>query len=185
MVGALIAITHVAQADVPGLGLQFAIAIGAASQAVERVVGDVELHHPPAQLFEARRMGAHNHALFGRGRTGGRCSSATLNLDEAEAAGSEGFHTVGRAKFRYRIVDGGGRSHHGRSGRHADFAPIDRERHRRGAGADRRARIEFLQDAHHDLLLLGRDPGWRFLEIFLEMIERASNRQWREAAKRA
>ncbi len=46
------AIADFTQADDPGLGLQLAVAVGAAGQAVERVIGDVELHHALAQLLQ-------------------------------------------------------------------------------------------------------------------------------------
>ena len=50
MVLAVIAVAHLAQADRAGHVLQFAVAVGGAGQAVERMVGDVELHHAAAQL---------------------------------------------------------------------------------------------------------------------------------------
>ena len=65
---ALIAVAHFAQADGAGHVLQFAIAIGRAGQAIQRMVGDVELHHALAQAGEVLRLGAHNHSVFCRSR---------------------------------------------------------------------------------------------------------------------
>ena len=48
------AVTHFAQARHAGHVLQFAVAIGGAGQAVERVIGDVQLHHALAQFLELR-----------------------------------------------------------------------------------------------------------------------------------
>ena len=63
MVLALIAVAHLAQADRAGHVLQFAVAIGGAGQAVERMVGDVELHHALAQLLEPLGLGVDHHAV--------------------------------------------------------------------------------------------------------------------------
>ena len=57
VVVALIAVAHLAQADGAGHVLQFAVAIGGAGQAVERMVGDVELHHALADLLQALGLG--------------------------------------------------------------------------------------------------------------------------------
>ena len=46
MVGALIAIAHLAQPDGASHVLQLAIPVGRAGQAIQRMVGDVQLHHP-------------------------------------------------------------------------------------------------------------------------------------------
>ena len=60
MVVAFIAKPHIAQTDVGGLVLQFTVVIGAARQAIERMVGDIQLHDPLAELLEARRLGVHD-----------------------------------------------------------------------------------------------------------------------------
>ena len=56
VVCALIAVAHVAQADGAGHVLQLAIAVGGAGEAIERMIGDVELHHAVADLLQARRL---------------------------------------------------------------------------------------------------------------------------------
>ena len=52
MVLALIAVAHLAQADGAGHVLQLAVAVGGAGEAVQRMVGDVELHHALADAGE-------------------------------------------------------------------------------------------------------------------------------------
>ena len=56
VVGALVAVAHVAQADRAGHVLQFAVAVGRAGQAIERVIGDVEFHHAAAQIRAASAL---------------------------------------------------------------------------------------------------------------------------------
>ena len=184
MVRAVIAVAHVAQADVAGLGLQLAIVVGAAGQAIQRMVGNVELHDAAAQALQARRLGADDHPRFGRRRAGGGRALAALDFDQAEAARAERLDAVRRAEFGDRIVDQRGGGHHRRPRRHADLAPVDGQRDRRLAGADRRARVEFLQQ-RHGCLLFRRDARGRLGEILAEMIERAQHRHGREAAERA
>ena len=53
---AVVAVAHLAQADRAGHVLQLAIAVGGAGQAVERMVGDVELHHVAAELARGARF---------------------------------------------------------------------------------------------------------------------------------
>jgi hypothetical protein len=62
MLLAVIAVAHIAQADRARHVLQLAIAVGGAGQAIERMVGNVELHHALAQALEPLRLGAHHHA---------------------------------------------------------------------------------------------------------------------------
>ena len=60
---AVIAVAHFAQADRARHVLQLAIAIGRAGQAVERMLGDIELHHALAQPLQPVGLGAHHHAF--------------------------------------------------------------------------------------------------------------------------
>ncbi len=62
MVFALVAVTDVAQPNLAGRGLQFAIAVGGAGQAVQRMVGDVQLHHPAPQFPQFVADGVDLHA---------------------------------------------------------------------------------------------------------------------------
>src|SRR5712675_2316741 len=62
MAGAGVAVAHVAQADGTRHVLQLAVAVGGAGQAIQRMVGDVELHHALADLFQPLGLGRHDHA---------------------------------------------------------------------------------------------------------------------------
>jgi hypothetical protein len=112
VVVALIAVAHLAQADDAGHVLQFAIAVGRAGQAVERVVGDVELHHPAAQLLEPLGLGVDDHAGRHRRGAGGRRAAPALDLDQAQPAGAEGLEAVGGAQLGDGDAGLGGRAHH-------------------------------------------------------------------------
>ena len=57
MVFALVAVANIAQADGTSHILQFAIAVGRAGQAVERMVGDVEFHHALADAASGAASG--------------------------------------------------------------------------------------------------------------------------------
>ena len=129
MVIAFVAVAYITQANGACHVLQFAVAIGGAGQAVERVVGDVEFHHAAAQLLELLGLGANYHAVFGRRGAGGGGSAASLDLDQAEAAGSKGIDHVGCAQFgdlnsRFRCG-----AHQRSSPGHRNIDAINRERH--------------------------------------------------------
>src|SRR5450830_832285 len=89
VVGAVQAVAHLAQTGHAGHVLQLAVAIGRAGQAVQRVVGDVQLHHALAQLLQARALGVHLHAGLGRCGARGREALAALHLDQAQPARAE------------------------------------------------------------------------------------------------
>ena len=80
---ALITVAHVAQADRSGHVLQFAVAIGGTSQAVQRMVGDIEFHHALAQLLQAVGLGVDHEALQGRRGAGRRRAGTAFDLDQA------------------------------------------------------------------------------------------------------
>ena len=86
MVAPLHAVAHFAQADHAGHVLQLTVAIGGAGQAVERVVGDVELHHAAAHFGKLGAVGAHHHAGFHRRGARGRHAAPAFDLDQAQAA---------------------------------------------------------------------------------------------------
>ena len=75
-------ITHIAQANGAGLILQFAIPICGARQTIERMVGNIQLHHAFAQFGQLRGLRVDNHARFnGRGAACGR-TPAAVNFDK-------------------------------------------------------------------------------------------------------
>ena len=57
VVRALVAVAHLAQAHDAGHVLQFAMAVGGAGQAVERVIGDIQLHHAAAHVGDLLVLG--------------------------------------------------------------------------------------------------------------------------------
>ena len=81
-----VAIAHFAQADHAGHVLQLAVAIGGAGQAVEGVVGDIELHHAAAHFGKLGAVRAHHHAGFYRRGARGRHAAPAFDLDQAQAA---------------------------------------------------------------------------------------------------
>ena len=87
---AFIAVAHFAQADRAGHVLQFAIAVGGAGQAVQRMVGDVELHDALAELLEPLGLGVHHHARRDRRGAGRGRAGAAFDLDQAQPAGAKG-----------------------------------------------------------------------------------------------
>jgi hypothetical protein len=93
-------VPHIAQAHGPGHVLQLAIAVGRTGQAIQRVVGDVKLHHPAPQLLQLAGLGVDLHA--GGHRRGAGCGRAVPPFDfhKAKAAGAESVYTVRGAKFR-------------------------------------------------------------------------------------
>ena len=150
------------------------------------MIGDVELHHAAPEFGEPRRLRAHDHAGFGRRRAGGRRSLAALDLDQTEPAGAESLEAVGRAE----AGDLGASTSAAAAitdvpAGDADLAPVDRQRHRRCAGADRRARVEFLQQRHRKPPIRPRRLAASAGEILAEIVERAQHRQRRQAAERA
>src|SRR5690606_21260265 len=126
---AFITIANVAQADVGGLFLQLAVVVGRAGQAVERVVGDVELHHPAAQLLEARGLGLDLHAGHDRRGAARRSAARAFDLDQAHPARAERLHVVGRAELRDVSADFRGGPHHAGARGHGDLTPVDGEGH--------------------------------------------------------
>ena len=130
MVGAVITVAHITQPDVARLRLQFAIAIGRAGEAIERMIGDIKLHHTFAQGFQPLGLGVDNHARRNRRRAGSRRPGTALDLDEAEAAGAEGFEHVGGAEFRDFGADFHRRPHDGRAFGNTHFNAVDGKRYR-------------------------------------------------------
>jgi hypothetical protein len=148
------AIAHIAQAGHAGHVLQLAVAVGAAGQAVQRVVADVELHHALAQVLQLRRLGVHHHAVFGRRRARGRIALAAFDLDQAQPTGTERLQAVGGAQLGH--VDAGidRRAHQRRALGHADGITIDVQRD----GLGRQTRRCAAVDVGLKVLQHGRGP---------------------------
>ena len=130
---ALVAVAHLAQADRAGHVLEFAVAVGGAGQAVQRMIGDIEFHDATAHAGQALILGADLHALGdGRG-AGGRQAASALDLDQTEPAGAEGIETVRRAQLRDLNADAGRRAHDGGAfgDGHAETVDFQRDQVRR------------------------------------------------------
>ena len=84
-------VTHFAQANQTSHVLQFAIAIGGASQAIERVIGNVQLHHAATNICQLRRLRADFHARLDRRGARSRVAPAAFNLYQTYTARTEGF----------------------------------------------------------------------------------------------
>ena len=119
------AVAHIPEAHGTGHILQFTIAIGGASEAVEGVVGNIEFHDALAQLVEARGLGVDRHAFCARGGAGSGCTGAAFNLDQTQSAGAKGIEIIGRAELRNVSTDHGRGAHHRGAFRHAHRHAVD------------------------------------------------------------
>ena len=128
VVFAVIAIAHIAQADFGRGILQFAIVVGAAGQAIERVVGDVEFHHRLADSGNFVGLGVDHHARHDRSGAAGRSAAHAIDFDQAHPARSEGVDAVGRTETGDRAPAFTSRAHHAGAGRNGHFAPVDGQR---------------------------------------------------------
>ncbi|MPL67273.1 hypothetical protein SDC9_12964 [bioreactor metagenome] len=123
-------IAHLAQADGTGHVLQLAIAVRGAGQAVERVVGDVKLHHPAAQLCQLRGLGVNLHPLAHRRGAGGRRAAHAVDLDHAQPARADRLEAVGGTKLRDGDPGLGRGAHHRGARGHGDGHTVDQQMHR-------------------------------------------------------
>ncbi|MNY33354.1 hypothetical protein D3C86_1676290 [compost metagenome] len=142
MVLAFIAITHFPQADLSGDGLQLAVAVGRAGQAVQRVIGDVQLHDVAAQGRELWRLGMHGHAFSDRRGAGRGVAAHAVDLHQAHAAGAKGFQAVGGTEFGNGGAQQRSGAHHRSAFGHADAAAVDVQGDLHLAVAGRRAQID-------------------------------------------
>ncbi|MCY1411168.1 hypothetical protein D9M71_265500 [compost metagenome] len=152
VVGAVIAVAHLAQAHLAGDGLQLAVAVGRTGQAVQRVVGDVQLHDVAPQGGELGRLGVDHHALGHRRGAGGRVAAHAVDFHQAHAAGAEGFQAVGGTEFGNGSAEQRGSAHHRGAGGHADLAAIDGQADLHVAVAGRGAEIDVaggVEDVDH------------------------------------
>ena len=118
-------VTDFAQADDAGHVLQFAVAVARAGQAVQRMVGDVKLHDPLAQLGQAGRLGADLHAFLDRRRARCRKAAPAFDLHQAEAAGTEGFELLCGAELGDGDAGRGGGPQHRGAGGGGDVSAVD------------------------------------------------------------
>ena len=149
VVGAVVAVAHLAQAHRARHVLQLAVTVGRTGQAVERMVGDVELHHAAPERLELAGLGVDLHALGDRRGAGCRRAVAALDLDEAEPAGTEGLERIGGAELGDRYA-GLSRGAHDRSARrHLHGHAVDLYRHALGGTRRRRTEVTIVDDGAH------------------------------------
>lgn len=125
VIGAVIAVAHVAQPHHAGHVLQLAVAVGRTGQAVQRMVGDVQLHHPAPQVVQLGRFGEHHHAVLGRRGARGGIAAPALDLHQAQAARAERLQAVGGAELGDVDAGLGGRAHQRGAFGHGDFLAVD------------------------------------------------------------
>ena len=183
---AVIAVAHVAQADRAGHVLQFAVAVGGAGQAVQRMVGDIQLHHALAELLQPRVLGVNDQAFHRRCGARRRRAGAALDLDEAEPARAVGVHHVGGAEFRnLRAHLHGGAHDRGALG-HRNALTVDGQRDHLLSFGARSTEIDFVNERHWRAPLFCCLQAGRYRpEIFREMLQGAHHRIRGEAAQRA
>src|SRR5690606_38172632 len=128
VIRAVVTVTHLAQADRARHVLQLAVAIRRARQAIERVIGDVELHHVAAHVAEALRLRRDDHAFADLGRARRRQALRAFDLDEAQPARAERLLHVGRAELRDVDPGLGGGAQHRRAFGHGHRLAVDRQR---------------------------------------------------------
>jgi hypothetical protein len=81
VVVAVVAIANIAKANNASHVLKFTVTICRTRQAIEWVIGDVELHNILAKLGQLSGLSANYHAFFGRSCTGGRSATTTVDFD--------------------------------------------------------------------------------------------------------
>src|SRR5690606_24732442 len=128
--------------------LQFAVAVGRAGVALERVIRDVQLEHVLAQLRELLALRSHLHAGRDRRRARGGVTFAAFDLQEAYEPGTKRFHRAGGDQLRMPIaVLGCGAYLRGPCGDRNGHA-VDLESQKLFRGAFRRARIDVVVRVH-------------------------------------
>ena len=150
------AVAHIAQARHTGHVLQFAVAVGAAGQAVQRVVGDVELHHALADVLQLGRLRVHDHAGLGGRGARGRVALAAFDFHQAQAAGAKGLQAVGGAELGHAHAGIDRRAHQRGALGHCHLLAVDGECHQLGGRAGGRAEVDVLLEVVEHGVLRGR-----------------------------
>ena len=127
MVGAVHAISHFAQPHRARHVLQLAVTVRRAREAIERVVGDVQLHHVAPHPRHLWRLRAHDHARLHRRGARRRQSASPIHLHDAQATRAERLERIGRAQFGDVHAHRTRGLHDAGTGRHAHRHAIHRE----------------------------------------------------------
>ena len=112
MVIAFVTVAHLAQAYFTGGVLQLTVAVGGAGEAVEGVIGDIQLHHIATQVGDFFGLRVDHHAVFRWRGARGRVALATLNFNHAHAARAVDFEAVGSAELGHFNTGFGSGAHH-------------------------------------------------------------------------
>ena len=99
-----------------------------AGQAVQRMIGDIELHHAFAQPLEPVALRPHHHAVRRPASCRTPACPAALDLDQAQPAGTERVQRVGGAQLRDLDAGLHRRAHDRRARRHRDLRAVDGQR---------------------------------------------------------
>ena len=148
VVGAIITVAHFAQANGTRHVLQLAIAVRGTGQTVERMVGDIELHHPAADTGEPLGLRMDGHPWRDRRCAGGRRAGAAFDLHQAEAARAERVEHVGRAEFRDLRAGFHRRTHDRRALRHGDGEAVYRQGDEPLGFGALRAVVDLVDEGH-------------------------------------
>ena len=152
VVRAGVAVAHRPHADEAGHLMHFAIAGGGCGQGLDRMIGEVQLHHPAPQPAHPLGPGGDLHPRRdGRGAGGGGAATP-FDLHETKPAGAERGQAIGGAELGDLDPGFHRRPHHGDPFRHRDRLAVDRQGHVRGGAGLRRAVIGLGQQGHRDLL---------------------------------
>ena len=181
MLLAVVAIAYVAQAHRAGHVLQLTIAIRRTGEAIQRMIGDVEFHHPLAQRGQTRRLRVHHQPVLGQGGARGGRATTAVDFHQAQSARPKGLQRIGGAQLRDRRTMPARRRHDRGALGNPHAHAIDRERYQLRVLAHRRSVVQLLEQRHVRSLESGRRAR---TEVLAEMRERAHDRQRRESAKR-
>ncbi len=144
VIGAVIAVAHLAQPHHACHLLQLAVPVGRARETVQRMVGDVQLHDAAAQVRQLARLRAHFHAGLHQSGAGGGVALAALDLHQAQPAGAKRLEHVGGAQLGHAHSGLRRGTHHRGSCGDRDGHAVDLEADQLARHAPRRAGVELF-----------------------------------------
>ncbi len=142
------AVANLAQADRLSHILKFGTDGFPAVQPIQRMIGGVKFHHTAAQFGEAGRLRVNFHSRFhGSGAGRGR-AFASIDFNQAEAAGTKWFQIIAGAKlWDLDACLGCGANQRSARG-HGDGFAVDFQRDVCFGNALRRSVIDFSNQLH-------------------------------------
>jgi hypothetical protein len=124
-----VAVPNISKANGPGHLLKLTVAVGCTSKAIERMIGDIQLHYSSTELLEPWCLGRDAHPVSNWRRARRRSPSNPLDLDKTQPARPEGLEAVGRAQLRHVDTTDGGCPHDRRACWNTDINTIDLDMH--------------------------------------------------------